>query len=126
MVMRSLKKPGGRPRLREPQPGDRVPLSLRVTPEIKKRIDDASLRSGRSQSQEVEFRLERSCGQQGLLEEALTLRYGARLTTLLTTLADAMRGTIYEVHGLIDGEGHDFDEAQWLGDRRTYDVASKA
>src|SRR5262245_45832960 len=49
----------GRPR-QEPEPGERVQLSFRVTPELKRRLDAAATKSGRSQSQEAEFRLEQS------------------------------------------------------------------
>ncbi len=50
---------GGRPK-RQPKPGERVQLSLRVTPELKAELDEAANQSGRSQSQEAELRLERS------------------------------------------------------------------
>jgi hypothetical protein len=48
---------------KQPRPrelGKRVQLSLRVTPSLKNQLDAAAAVSGRSQSQEVEFRLERS------------------------------------------------------------------
>jgi hypothetical protein len=38
----------------------RVQLSFRITPYLKKRITEAALANGRSQSQEAEFRLEYS------------------------------------------------------------------
>jgi len=47
----------GRPR-RDPLPGERVPLGLRVTPQMKKMLEAAADASGRSQSQEAEHRLE--------------------------------------------------------------------
>jgi uncharacterized protein (DUF1778 family) len=56
------KRQRGRPFL-----GERVPLSLRVTPEIKLRLAEAAKRSGRSQSQEAELRLERSFDRSELL-----------------------------------------------------------
>ena len=40
--------------------GERVPLGLRVTAELKAKLDEIAESSGRSQSQEVELRLERS------------------------------------------------------------------
>ena len=49
----------GRPR-REPKPGERVKLGLRVTAEVKRKLDEMATYNGRSQSQEAEFRLERS------------------------------------------------------------------
>jgi hypothetical protein len=49
----------GRP-TKAPSPGERVSLGLRVTAEIKRKLDEAGEKSGRSQSQEAEIRLERS------------------------------------------------------------------
>src|SRR5262245_29627182 len=49
----------GRP-LKAPTPGQRVGLSLRITPETKARLEKAANRSGRSLSQEAELRLELS------------------------------------------------------------------
>src|SRR5262245_3291966 len=73
------------PRRRKGRPtvGERVPLGLRVTPEMKKRLDAAAEESGRSQSQEVEFRLERSFERESLLSEALTVAFGRRLAGFL-------------------------------------------
>jgi hypothetical protein len=62
---------GGRPR-REPEPGERVSLGLRVTPDMKRRLDEAAAKSGRSQSQEAELRLERSFD----YEKGLIIRHG--------------------------------------------------
>ena len=49
----------GRP-TKKPKPGERVPLGLRVTADMKKRLEKAAIKSGRSISQEAELRLERS------------------------------------------------------------------
>ena len=49
----------GRP-TKTPRAGERVSLGLRVTAKIKRRLDKAAERSGRSQSQEAELRLEQS------------------------------------------------------------------
>jgi hypothetical protein len=49
----------GRP-LKEPEPGERVPLSLRITPSAKKKLEAAAGLNGRSLSQEAEYRIERS------------------------------------------------------------------
>ena len=51
----------GRP-TKFPNAGERVPLGLRVTPDIKLKLDAAAEKNGRSQSQEAEFRLEQSFG----------------------------------------------------------------
>jgi len=76
------KKRVGRP-TKKAKAGERVPLGLRVTAELKSRLDDAAKRSGRSQSQEAEFRIERSFDRQDLLTEVLTLRFGETVARLL-------------------------------------------
>jgi predicted transcriptional regulator len=49
----------GRPP-KPPTPGTRVALGLKVTPEIKRRLDQAARKSGRTQSQQAELMIERS------------------------------------------------------------------
>ena len=51
-------KPKNRRIHRDLEPGERVPMSFRVTPELKRRIDEAADESGRSIAQEIELRLE--------------------------------------------------------------------
>lgn len=71
----STERKRGRP-TKAPQTEGRVSLGLRVSAEIKRRLDAAAEVSGRSQSQEAEFRLERSFERQGLLREVLELAFG--------------------------------------------------
>ena len=52
-------KRAGRP-TKQAEPGTRVSLGLKVTPEMKRRLDEAAKQSGRTQSQEAEMRLELS------------------------------------------------------------------
>lgn len=47
----------GRP-TKQPPPGKRASLGLKVTAETKRRIEAAARASGRTQSQEAEYRLE--------------------------------------------------------------------
>ena len=49
----------GRP-IKQPKPGERVPLGLRITPLVKYALEKAAQWNGRSLSQEAELRLERS------------------------------------------------------------------
>lgn len=49
----------GRPRT-EPEDGERIQLSFRITPELKRHLADAADANGRSQSQEAELRLQKS------------------------------------------------------------------
>lgn len=50
---------GGRPK-RDPLPGERVPVSFRVTPDLKARLNRVAEESGRSISLEMEMRLQQS------------------------------------------------------------------
>jgi hypothetical protein len=57
-----------------------------MTPSLKRRLDAKAEQGGRSQSQEAEFRLERSFEQEGLLPEILTLAFGNKHTAGLVWL----------------------------------------
>ena len=83
------KKRRGRPQ-RTPEPGERVGIGFKVTPALKAAIEAACAKSGRSQSQEIELRLERSFGFEGLRlvrgeEAARVVPYGRKLLVLLGT-----------------------------------------
>ena len=108
--MKAPKKFGGRPR-REPKPGERVHLGFRVTPELKARIEHAAQVSGRSLSQESEFRLELSFQREDLLEDALKLAYGREISGILLFLGHVME-TVIGVAGVMR-EGEDFSRIDW-------------
>jgi hypothetical protein len=76
----------GAPPKRSPKPGERFQVGIRVTPEVKNRLDEAAARTGRSQSQEAEFRLEHSFDRENVLVDALTMAFGNRKTTALLLL----------------------------------------
>jgi hypothetical protein len=77
-------------RVGRPSVGERVPLGLRVTPEMKARLDAAAELAGRSQSQEAEFRLERSFDRGDLLPDVLSLAYGRQMAGILMMLGVTM------------------------------------
>jgi hypothetical protein len=58
----------GRP-TKPPTPGERVALGLRVTADVKNKLEKAAVDNGRSLSQEAEFRLERSFEREALSAE---------------------------------------------------------
>ena len=68
-----MPKPVRRPR-KLPKAAARVPLSMRVTPAVRKKLERAALKRGRSISQEAEIRLEQSFDREG----HLILSYGDR------------------------------------------------
>lgn len=86
------KNRGGRPGRRR-KPNERVPLGLRVTSKLKAELDGAAKQSGRSQSQEAEFRLERSFANQDLLSDVLELAYGSQAAALLLLMGQALKET---------------------------------
>lgn len=89
--MAKVKGKAGTSRRRgRPSVGERVPLGLRVTPDIKQRLDDAAEESGRSQSQEAEFRLERSFDRTSLAPEVLSLAFNPRTAGILLMIGMVM------------------------------------
>ncbi len=59
-----------------------------MTASLKARLEEAAAASGRTQSQEAEYRLERSFDRFDLLKEVLELSYGRHLAGLLQTIGD--------------------------------------
>jgi TraY domain len=110
--MKEEKRGRGRPTI-----GERVPLSLRVTPQMKARLDEAAQESGRSQSQEAEIRLERSFVHGDLLGDVLSLAFGAQFAGLLFLLGIAM---IDQGRRMTEGKG------DWTSDSVAYDAAMSA
>jgi hypothetical protein len=120
-VMDSAPRKRGRP-----SAGERVPLGLRVTPEMKEQLDAAVERSGRSQSQEVEYRLQRSFDQEGFLPDTMALGFGTQLAGLVILMAYHM-----ERAGRLATWEATHDVASWKGDAWLqnpvgYDTAVKA
>src|SRR5690348_6682901 len=73
--------------------GQRVSLGLKVTPEIKNKLDAAAKENGRTQSQEAEVRIEQSFRGREYLDQAMELAYGRRLAGLLQVIARVMVDT---------------------------------
>ena len=96
----------GRP-AREIRPGERVPLSFRVRPELKARIDEEAAAKGRSIAQEVEMRMELLF----TIEELLGGLKGIKLASML--FSNFRRGA--EQHSLALGET-ELGPREWLKD----------
>lgn len=88
--MRTAKKRIGRP-LKQPVAGKRMSLGLKVTSEVKAKLDHAAQASGRTQSQEAEARLERSFQNEDLLPQLMELAYGRQAAGLLIILGRITR-----------------------------------
>jgi hypothetical protein len=116
----------GAPPKRDAKPGERFQLGVRVTPDLKQKLDAAAEMSGRSQSQEAEFRLEHSFDRQGLVLEVLTIAYGSEeVADLLMTL-----GTVFRVAGEAVTSNSKMRERlksrDWTSDPAVCDIAIEA
>jgi predicted transcriptional regulator len=117
-------KPRRGRRAKPAKPGERVSLGLKVRPEIKDRLDTDAKRSGRTQSQEAEARIEQSFYREGLLDDALELAFGRQVAGILLVIASAMTraGRI----GGFQSEGSFEAMENWLSDAYAYGQAVKA
>jgi hypothetical protein len=117
----------GRPPKRQPKPGERVPLGLRVTPELKSTLDSAAKASGRSQSQEAEVRLERTFTGEHSLFEMLDLAYGQENVALVMSIAELIRsiGASAPLLALARSK-NDQPGATWLDDPFLFDEVAKS
>jgi hypothetical protein len=84
------KRRGGWP-ARTYKPGERVPMSFRVTTAFKEKLDRAAQESGRSLAQEIEFRLERSLDQQSHLVDAFELAFDRQVAGLILTIGAVIK-----------------------------------
>lgn len=107
-----------------PTVGERVPLGLRVTPEFKKRLEDAATASGRSQSQEAELRLENTFRAEHAVYDALDLAFGRRMSGLLLAAANAAQLTGTRAVSLSQWDFYGGEE--WMLDPYAYDQAVQA
>jgi hypothetical protein len=106
----------GRPG-REPRPGERVGLGLRVTPEMKTRLDREAAERGRSQSQEAELRIMMSFRDQDSLNAALEFAYGQKNASLLLLLGRIMDDASRREAAL--------GKANWLVDKAEFKAVFK-
>jgi predicted transcriptional regulator len=108
-------------------PANRVALSLRVTPQLKHRLDAAAAATGRSQTQEMEFRLERSFDREDLALEFLAARYGAESAVVLRALGRAMKAASVAAN-IAKNDARPsvvgYAAFDWLKDREVFDVVA--
>ena len=91
----------------QPLTGKSYPLGMRVTHDIRTKLEEAARASGRSLTAEAEHRLEDSFRREQSALDALSLRYGDRFARILLAAADA---------GLYAGRGYGAMVAQDRGD----------
>jgi hypothetical protein len=115
-------RPGRKPRVANR--GQRPSLGLKVTPEIKNKLDAAAKENGRTQSQEAESRIEQTFHDDDQLAASLVRVYGAQLTGLLLVIARAMKeaGTHagFRTRGTYEGA------VDWFSDAAAFRQAAEA
>lgn len=120
-----MAKPQTKPQKRgRPTVGERIPLGLRVTPDLKAQLDRAATASGRSQSQEAELRLESTFKAGQAVYDALDLAYGRRLTGILLAAVNAAQLTGTRAVSL--SQWNFYGGEEWVLDPYAYDQAVKA
>lgn len=111
----------GRPVLQKAKRRRRM-IGLRLGDEVRARIETEAQAAGRSLSQEIEARIERSFDRGGLLRELLRTAYGDQSAGVLMLLSDALRRATASAEFLGDD--------QWphgrLQNSFTFGVAEKA
>ena len=93
----------GRP-TKAPNPGTRVALGLKVTPDIKRRLDEEARKNGRTQSQQAELMIERAFAHEAAFG-------GGEMTRLAYLMASS-----FAVAGQRDAAGR----SDWITDPVTY------
>jgi hypothetical protein len=133
--MRPPRTRRGRP-TKQPTPGEKASLGLKVTAALKQRLETEARRQGRSQSEEAEARLERTFDRQDLLADVMEATYGRQTMALLMILGEALRaaagltqamwalekGISATALDILNTDYHD----RWLHDPRAYDAMTKA
>ena len=121
--MGETRKRTGRP-LKPAETGKRVSLGLKVTSDIKQRLDAVAKLNGRTQSQEAEARLERTFQDEQLLPQLLEIAYGREVAGLLLALGSVMRdaGQHAGVRSLNTFSG----AAEWFANPIAYEEARTA
>lgn len=114
----------GRPG-RAPVPGERVGLSLRVTPEVKASLDAAAASSGRSLSQEAEIRLERSFQNEELLPQLLDLAYGREIAGMLLLIGETLH-RVATLGSIYTSVSPDAPLEPWMSDPSIFGQAQEA
>jgi TraY domain len=123
--MQIERKKMGRP-LKPATTGSRVSLGLKVTAETKEKVAQAAEASGRTQSQEAEYRLEQSFDRLSLLPDALTLRLG-ELGGIVLWIAYAMEyNGRHAAWAVSQGDVAKWQGDAWLDNATAYDAAVKA
>ena len=102
----------------------RVSLGLKVTSDIKSRLDEAAQLSGRTQSQEAEIRLTQSFEKASIAAGAMILAYGRTTTALAMILARAMHDA--GTHAGFLSTGTTEGAREWMTNPSAFDQVASA
>jgi TraY domain len=94
MIRDAVKRKGGylvQEGVSRPREEKRMGVGFRITPSLRKMLENAASKNGRSLSQEMEFRLEMTFRSDGVVREALTLAYGEDVAGDMFNVADTAR-----------------------------------
>jgi hypothetical protein len=100
--MQTRRRPG-RP-ARQLLAGERVPMSHRVRPELKQKMDRAAAENGRSVAQEIELRLEQSFRSEALRDQVLELAFGRIDGDLMYFLGKILQVATHQARTFFDAE----------------------
>ena len=92
--------------------------TFRVRPQLDEQLTDASLHAGRSVSEEIELRLERSFTKQETVLEALDLIYGPENIAIAMVFAELAHGLNLHASmvAMMRGKREQHGEPSWLND----------
>jgi hypothetical protein len=124
-MMTTRSKPGRKPR--PANQGQRVSLGLKVTAEVKNALDAAARLTGRTQSQEAEWRLGLSLDRENLIGQVFDLTYrDPHLVAALLMIGEAMRDTLTAIeHPIWDGV-NETPQQGWIDDPDAFDEVARA
>lgn len=104
----------------------RIPLSMRITPQMRNALVAAAANNGRSITQEGEFRIASALGAQHLLDQALDLNFrDPRLAAVLLLIGEAMRDAALPVIKS-DGGPESEREGDWLSNSHIFERVADA
>jgi hypothetical protein len=76
---------------RRPKDQKRIPLSMRIAPETRKRLEARAEANGRSITQEAELRLEQSFQEEKRFSEIMSRIYGRQLAGFMMLIGEVLR-----------------------------------
>jgi hypothetical protein len=95
-----------------------------VTPDLKRKLDESAQRSGRSQSQEAELRIEQSFRDERQAQHFSDLYFGRELAALLEVIGRAMQDA--GAHAAAQSAGQRGGSANWLENPYGFGTATRA